>query len=82
MQQREGLLHDPAVHAQASAMLRTAAGNHRGNALVPDLPTVLVVVIAPVGVNRIRARARSAAPAGPIHGGYWPFLSQGDSTST
>ena len=82
VQQRDRLLHHPPVGAQARAVLCPAAGDDRLDALAPDLPPVLVVVIAPVGVNRIRARARSAAPAGPIHGGYWPFLSQGDSTST
>jgi hypothetical protein len=46
LQQRDSLLDDPAVRAQAGAMFGAAAGDHRGGALVPDLPTVLVVVIA------------------------------------
>jgi hypothetical protein len=57
VQQREGLLHHPAVHAQPGAMRGAAAGKHRGDALGPDLPAVLVMVIAPVGIDRIRALA-------------------------
>ena len=37
VQQRDRLLHHPAVHAQARAMFRAAPGDHRGDALVPDL---------------------------------------------
>src|SRR5215471_7633670 len=61
VQQRDGLLHHPAVGAQPRAMRRAAPGDHGGNALGPDLRAVLVVVIAPVGVEGIRAPARPAA---------------------
>ena len=38
VQQREGLLHDPPVGAQAGTMFRATSGDHRGNALLPHLP--------------------------------------------
>jgi len=63
VQQRDGLLDHPAVHAQARPVFSAAAGDHRGDALGPDLAAVLVMVIAPVGVDRIRALARAAAAA-------------------
>ena len=53
VQQRDGLLHHPAVYAQARAVPGAAPGDHRGNALVPDLPAVLVMVIGPVRVEPI-----------------------------
>ena len=49
-----GLLDDPAVHAQARAMLRATPGYHAGDALAADLPAVLVMVIAPAGIDRLR----------------------------
>ena len=64
VQQREGPLDHPAVHAQPGAMLGTAAGDHRGNALLTDLPAVRVVVIAAVGADPVGALAWSAAAAG------------------
>jgi len=76
VQQRDGLLDHSAVHAQARTMLGATAGDHGGDALGPDLPTVLVVVIAPVSVDRIRAlpgpsrRPRTAGMA-PISGISW-----------
>src|SRR6516162_8373284 len=60
VQQGDRLLHHPAVHAQPGAMLRATASDHRGDALGPDLPAVLVMVIAPVGIDRIRPPAGSA----------------------
>jgi hypothetical protein len=62
-QQREGLLYDTAVHAQAGAVLGAAAGDHGSDALVSDLPPVLVMVIAPVGVDRLRLLLRAARSA-------------------
>lgn len=44
-----------------------AAGDHRGDALVPDLPAVLVMVIAPVGVDPAWPLARR--PRRPRTGG-------------
>ena len=61
VQQRDGLLDHPPVGAQARAVLGPAAGDQRGDALVPDLPAVLVVVIAAVGVGRVRPPPRAAA---------------------
>jgi hypothetical protein len=63
VQQGEALLDDPAVHAQPGAMLRTAAGDHGRDALLPYLRAVLVVVIAAVGVELVRALAGSPRSA-------------------
>ena len=63
VQQRETLLDDPAVHAQARAMLFAAPGDHRGDPGLADLLAVLVVVIATVGVDPIRALAGPATAA-------------------
>ncbi len=63
VQQGEGLLDDPAVHAQARAVLGAAAGDDRGDALLPHPPAVLVVVIAAVGVDLIRPLAWPATAA-------------------
>src|SRR5215472_19372468 len=46
VQQREGLLYDPAVGTQDGTMLCAAAGDHGRDALLQDLLAVLVVVIA------------------------------------
>ena len=63
VQQRETLLDDPAVHAQARAMLFAAPGDNRGDPGFPDLLAVLVVVIATVGVDPIRVLAGPATAA-------------------
>ena len=44
-------------------MLGAAAGDHRGNALGPDLPAVRVMVIPAVGVDPVWALAGPAAAA-------------------
>ena len=67
VQQRDGLFHYPAVHAQARAMLRAAPGDNRGDPRFPGLLAVLVVVIAAVGVDLIRALA--GRPRRPRTGG-------------
>jgi hypothetical protein len=41
-------LHDPALAAQAGAMLGAAAGDQRFHAEIPDQTTVLVVVVIAV----------------------------------
>jgi hypothetical protein len=64
VQQGDGLLHDPAVGAQARAVLGGAAGDDRGDPGGLDLLAVFIVVVAAVGVDGIRAAPRpSAAPA-------------------
>ena len=63
VQQRDGLLDHPAVHAQARTMLGAAAGDDRGDALGPDLGAVFAVVIAAVGVEAVRALAGPPAAA-------------------
>src|SRR2546429_220151 len=63
VQQRDRLLDHPAVGAQAGAVLRAAAGDHRGDALAADLPAVLVVIVAAVGVEGIRALPGPSAAA-------------------
>ena len=55
VQQGETLLHHPAVHAQPGAMLGAAPRDDWGDPGGPDLLAVLVVVIATVGVDPIRA---------------------------
>jgi hypothetical protein len=62
-QQGDGLLDDPAVHAQARVMLRAAPGDHRDDPGRPDLLAVLVVVIPTAGVDLIgRRRGRPRRP--------------------
>ena len=63
VQQCDGLLNHPAVHAQPGAMLRATAGDHGSDALLPDLLTVFVVVIAAVSVDLTGPLARAAAAA-------------------
>jgi hypothetical protein len=63
VQQRDGLLHDPAVYAQARTVLGAAAGDDRGDPGVADLRAVFVVVVAAVGVEAVRALAWPAAAA-------------------
>ena len=67
VQQGEALLHHPAVHAQPGAVLGAAARNDGGDSGGPDLPAVLVVVIATVRVDPIRALA--GRPRRPRTGG-------------
>src|SRR5260370_507230 len=63
VQQRDRLLAHPAVHAQARTVLGGVPGDDRGNALLPGLAAVGVVVIARVGVDLLRAPTRPAAAA-------------------
>ena len=56
----EGALDDPAVAAEAGAVLGLAAGDHRLDAALPDQPAVLVVVIAAVGDDTVGPPSRSA----------------------
>lgn len=61
MQPREGALHDPALLAEPRAVLGAASRDHGLHAALPELATVLVVVIAPVGEH----------PLGPFAGAPW-----------
>ena len=63
MQQREGLLDDPAVFAQAGAVFGAASGDDRRDTDCLDLFAVLVVVIGAVGEQRVRLSARATAAA-------------------
>ncbi len=55
VQQGQGLLDDPAVCAQPGAVFGAAPGDDRGDAFLPDLGAVFVVVIAAVGIDRCRS---------------------------
>ena len=48
VQPGEGALDDPAVAAEAGAMVSLAASDHRLDAALPEQPPVLVVVVAAV----------------------------------
>ena len=63
VQQREGLLDDPSVHAQSGTVLDTAAGDEWPDALGTNLFAVLVVVVGTVGVDPVRPVSRAASPA-------------------
>ena len=57
---RERALNDPALSAQTAAMLAAAAGDHRLHAPCPQLPAVLVVVIAAISENPVGSLTRTA----------------------
>lgn len=57
VQPGEAALHHPALSAQARAVVLTAPGDQGLDAPSPELATVLVVVIAPVGEESIGALA-------------------------
>jgi hypothetical protein len=63
VQQREGLLDHPPVGAQPRTVLDTTPGDDRLDPGGSDLRAVLVVVIAAVGVERVRAAAWPSASA-------------------
>ncbi len=68
VQQADRLLHYPAVRVQPGPMFRATAGDHGGNALLAYLPTVPVMIVAPVGVDRIRQPAGATAAAADRRG--------------
>ena len=59
----EGALDDPAMAAEAGAVLGLTAGDQRLDAALPEEPAVPVVVVAAVGDQRPRPPSRPAAPA-------------------
>ncbi len=59
VQVREAALDDPALAAQARAVLDTALGDDRLDAPGPEQPAVLVVVIAAVGEHEIGLLTRA-----------------------
>jgi hypothetical protein len=61
VQPGDGALDHPTEDAQAGAVLPASFGDHRGNASRPDEAPVLVVVVAPVSEQGIRA------PTGPAN---------------
>ena len=64
MQPGEGALDDPAVTAEAGAVLGLAAGDHRFDSARPDKPSVLVVVVAAVCDQAVGSAARPAGNTG------------------
>ncbi len=74
VQQGEALLDDPAVHAQPGPVLGASSRDERRDAVLPHQRAVLVVVVAPVGVEGVRASARTA----PLAADRRDRLDQGD----
>jgi len=60
VQPGEGALYDPADTSEPGAVLGLAAGDLRADATPAQLAAVLVVVVAAVGGDSIRAPARTA----------------------
>ena len=60
MQVREGALDDPAVAAEARAVLGPSASDHRLDAALTDEPPVLVVVVGTVGDHAVGPPPRPA----------------------
>jgi hypothetical protein len=63
VQPGEGALDDPAVAAEAGAVLSLAAGDDRLHAALADEAAVRVVVVAAVGEQRSRSAPWAAAAA-------------------
>jgi hypothetical protein len=60
VQPRERALHDPPLASEVRAVLDAAPGDHGLDAALPELPAVLVVVIAAVGQDAVGALAGPA----------------------
>lgn len=63
----EAALHHPTLGTQPRPVVFATAGDQGLDAASPELATVLVVVIAPVGEKPIGALARAADLAGDRH---------------
>ena len=59
----EGAFDDPAVTAEPGAVFGLASGDHRFDPAFPDQATVLVVVVAAVGEQRLGSSPRPADAA-------------------
>jgi len=59
----EGAFDDPAVAAEPGSVFGVTARDDRFDATLPDETTVLVVVVAAIGEQRVWSPARSAAAA-------------------
>jgi hypothetical protein len=66
VQPRERAFDDPAVDAEAGAVLGVAAGDDRGDAQGADLGAVVVVVVAAVGVDAAGSLAGPATGAADL----------------
>ena len=53
-------LHDPALHSQAAAVFRAAAGQMRRNTALAKGPSMRLGVIGPIGIRGVRTMARTA----------------------
>jgi hypothetical protein len=62
VQMRESALDDPALAAQAGAVLDAALGDHWGDAPRPEDGPVLLEVVAAVGEQSVGLLARAATP--------------------
>jgi hypothetical protein len=60
VQPGERALDHPTLSTETGAMVGLAAGDHGFDATLPDEPTVLVVVIATVGEQRLWSASRPA----------------------
>ena len=63
----EAALHDPALGAEAGAVVLAPAGDQWLDAPAPELTAIFVVVIAPVGEQPVGTLAGTADPAGDRH---------------
>ena len=64
MEPGDGALDDPTEDAQAGAVWLSPFGDHGSDAALPQQATVLVVVVAAVGKERVGASTRSPDDAG------------------
>lgn len=76
MQPGEGPLHHPTHLAWPRAVGHAASGDHRLDAALPQQATVLVEVVAPVGIQvpRLAARPSPQSPDRPDRVEQWQQL--------
>ncbi len=63
MQPGVGVLDDPPVNSEPGSMKDAATGDHRFDALRPDEAAVLVVVVAAIAEQGVRAPSRASGQA-------------------